>query len=380
MRSLNFPSVLLDENLNVCERLQEMRVWYDNWIEEDSRVEGRIFELDIDNNYDNQLATQMQKYRDRLAILKVRCPIEIDYDIVAKIGTGYLEKALRQQYSILTATQQHEWMNNFLFIIFPMHRTVLNAVNEMFALEQLGQQRNMFLSGNSGAGKTTLTDYIVVSNPPHITRDRNIVTAGKILAPPAISQSPIMFYQRILQECGASYVKSAGIKDLNPRLVHAMVVVRMVLLVIDEIKNISRHDLQRCVMDISNQVPQVRIIATSVDAVSWASTDLEIQGRWKIRRELPTLDLDELCQLLASLDLLLPFPKASWLGLKDFKEGKSGKTTDPGPARLLHTWTGGIVGDVMEIVRKAAKSAIEQKLPNIPLNLLMDTWGNWRKS
>ena len=81
---------------------------------------------------------------------------------------------------------------------------------------------------------------------------------------------------------------------------------------------------------------------------------------------------DRLRQLLAYLELLLPFPEPSAVAVYTLNTDKRNPTD--GPARLIERWTGGVLRDVMILVLDASLRALEQRLPCLTPSLLEDTW------
>jgi hypothetical protein len=84
-----------------------------------------------------------------------------------------------------------------------------------------------------------------------------------------------------------------------------------------------------------------------------------------------TFNRDRLSDLLSFLETLLPFSQESNLALQ---EVKSGTTMIDGPAKLIEEWTGGILRDIMILIRDASRQAIENDLPCLSPELLGKTW------
>jgi len=99
--------------------------------------------------------------------------------------------------------------------------------------------------------------------------------------------------------------------------------------------------------------------------------DEEVAGRWNDFFELPQYIGERLSNLLASIELLLPFTQSSYIALHTVEEGAS--VTD-GPAKFIELATGGILRDIMILIRDASRRAIEQKLPCLTPELLEKTW------
>ncbi len=99
--------------------------------------------------------------------------------------------------------------------------------------------------------------------------------------------------------------------------------------------------------------------------------DEEVAGRWNDFFELPPYTGKRLSILLASLELLLPFTQPSNLALPVIKD-KSVEVD--GPAKFIELMTGGILRDIMILIRDASRRAIEADLPCLTPGLLEKTW------
>ncbi len=71
--------------------------------------------------------------------------------------------------------------------------------------------------------------------------------------------------------------------------------------------------------------------------------------------------------LLATIEVFLPFSQDSCLATRSV-EG------NPGPAALIEQWTGGILRDIMILIRDACRRAIEESRPCLEQPLLEAAW------
>ena len=147
------------------------------------------------------------------------------------------------------------------------------------------------------------------------------------------------------------------------------------LLIVDEVEHITRPQIRRRLLEISNLTPGLPIVCASCNPFLWAQGDVEVAGRWNDYFELRPYTGERLRQLLAFLELLLPFSQPSHLALDKLpSNGRKPATGVEGPARLIEGWTGGILRDIMILVMDASRRAIERDLPNLTLTLLETTW------
>jgi hypothetical protein len=78
-----------------------------------------------------------------------------------------------------------------------------------------------------------------------------------------------------------------------------------------------------------------------------------------------------LSDLLAFIETLLPFSQESFLV---YRQVRSGTDMIDGPAQLIQQWTGGILRDIMILIRDASQRAIEKDLACLSPALLEETW------
>lgn len=71
--------------------------------------------------------------------------------------------------------------------------------------------------------------------------------------------------------------------------------------------------------------------------------------------------------LLATIELFLPFSQDSHLTARSVEE-------KPGPATLIEQWTGGILRDIMILLRDGCRRAIEESRPCLELPILEAAW------
>ncbi len=121
---------------------------------------------------------------------------------------------------------------------------------------------------------------------------------------------------------------------------------------------------RRRLLEVSNLCPGVPIICASCHPFKWVEGDLEIAGRWNDYFGLRQYTGQRLRQLLAYLELLLPFTQPSSLLL----------AKGEGAVDLIEKWTGGILRDIMLLILDASTRAIKQGLSHLSPGLLAATW------
>jgi hypothetical protein len=367
-------AVVIDEQLNVRTRLAQLQEWERLWKHEDHVLEQRVMQLAVDDAIDVQKGGQIAGLRKRLQLNLVKEPIEIAPAMVEQVRYPVLRRHLMQQFATLTMAERLLWLNNFLFILTPELRQLNDKIEKVRHFRSFGQQRNFLLGGESGMGKTTYLNWLTANLIPTLEPDHNRVPIVKIDAPESSKYSPKPLFQRMILECGLNYLKGDNEEELLMKLALYFQKCRVELLIVDEVEHITRHEVRRRLLEVSNLTPNVPIICASCHPFKWVEGDLEIAGRWNDYFELKQYTGQRLSQLLAFIDLLLPFPKSSSLASTELQTGLKKKEAVAGPARLIEGWTGGILRDIMILILDASTRAIKQGHPNLSAELLATTW------
>jgi len=369
----SLPTAIADVTLDVHQRLEQLARWYSEWEQEDGRLRQRVYQLDHMKLMDRQRAMQIASLRRRISLKLVQQPFEISAETVRQIGYEGLRQRLVEQFASLSRAERRLWLHNFLFIVTPELRALNDKIAQVRAYRSLGQQRNFLLGGHSGMGKTTYLNWLTAHHPPTVEPERNHVPIVKIDAP-VNNKTARPLFQRMLLECGLSYTDRQNDEDLLMMLILAFQKCGVELLVVDEIEQMTRPLIRRRLLEISNLPPGVPIICASCEPHHWTEGDTEIQGRWNDSFTLTQYTGERLSQLLAFVELLLPFTQDSFLASHTLNTGATRRARGARPARLLEQCTGGILRDIMLLIVAASIRAIEQNLPKLSPSLLAETW------
>ena len=367
------PTVAADVTLNVGQRLEQLAQWHSEWEQEDSRLLQRVYQLDHQNLLDRQRGMQIASLRRRISLKLVQQPFEISAEMVRQVGYDGLRQPLVEQFARLSKADRRLWLQNFLLIVTPDLRALNDKIAQVRTYRSLGQQRNFLLGGLSGMGKTTYLNWLVAHHPPTVEPERNHISIIKVDAP-VNNKTPRPLFQRMLMECGLTYMARENDEDLLMMLILAFQQCGVELLVVDEIEQMTRPLIRRRLLEISNLTPGVPIICASCEPHHWTEGDTEIQGRWNDSFTLTQYTGERLSQLLAFIELLLPFTQDSFLANRTLKTGPKKSDQADGPARLVEQCTGGILRDIMILIVGSSIRAIEQDLPNLSPSLLAETW------
>ncbi len=366
-------TAVVDEKFDVRHRLAQMLVWRDEWLSEDERLRARLRQLDRDKPLDMQRGEQIGRLRKRLKARRLREPLEIVVrSQEGEAGEGYrrVRQNLAVQFAALSKKERLMWLDNFLFIMTPDLWRLHKKVKNVLGYNSLGQQRNFLLGGHSGMGKSTYLNWLSALNIPIVEEQRNRVPVIKVDAPVS-NITPKSLLQRMLLDCGLNYLKGDGEEDLLMKLDLYLQQCDVELIIVDEIEHISRPDMRRRLLDISNMTQGIPIICASCNPTAWTVGDIEVAGRWNDYFELPQYLGERLSDLLAFIETLLPFSQESFLV---YRQVRSGTDMIDGPAQLIQQWTGGILRDIMILIRDASQRAIEKDLACLSPALLEETW------
>lgn len=360
-------TAVVNEHFDVRLRLARLGEWKDEWLHEDERLKARARLLNPNKRLDVQRGDQIVILRDRLKIRLVREPLEIS--IKGEDGYKLINQSLKEQFLGLSREDKLLWLDNFIFLMTPDLWELHEKVKCVLEYRSLGQQRNFLLGAMSGMGKTTYLNWLVAMQLPQVEESRNHVRVIKVDAPVS-NKTPRALLQRMILECGLTYLQGDTEEELNQKLSLYSLQCGIELILIDEVEHISHPDMRRRVLDISNRL-KVPIICASCNPLTWVTGDEEVAGRWNDFFELPQYTRERLSSLLASIELLLPFTQPSHLALHILKQ-KSHEID--GPARFIEQTTGGILRDIMILIRDASRKAIESNMACPTPELLDKTW------
>src|SRR6266487_6436692 len=295
----------LDESLDVSHRLADLRTWQAEWQRIDRLLEEQLTGMSGNNLLELQQSAHISNARRRMEMTLVKQPLNIPKSVLKNLGVRAIRDQFAQQFARLSKEERLLWLN--------FHHL------------------------------------------PTVEEERNRVPIIGIQAP--VSQNtarPLLW--RMLLECGQTYVKSDNEEILLMKLVLYFQKCGVELIVIDEVQHSKRPELKRRILEVSNMCRGIPMICAATHPITWTEGDPEIKGRWNDVFQLTQYTGARLDGLLATIELFLPFSQDSHLTSREI-EGS------PGPATLIEQWTGGILRDIMILIRDACRRAIEESRP-----------------
>lgn len=369
------PTLQINRSLDVLQRLAQLRHWQQEWQVQDELLNHRLEQLDPARQVDIQRGEQIIRLQQRLRLSLVREPIEISPALVGEVGYEPLRQELCAQFASLSPAERRLWLSNFLFIMTPDLRRLNDKIAKVRAYRSLGQQRNFLLGGPSGMGKSTYLDWFAFHHIPRVEAMSTHVPIIKIDAPVS-NKSPKPLFQRMILECGMTYALRDNEEELLMKLILFLHRCRTELLVVDEVEHITRPAIRRRLLEVSNLTRGIPMVCASCHPLNWSAGDPEVAGRWNDYFELKQYTGARLQQLLAFVELLLPFTQPSLLAMYTLPAGDNTGATVTGPAALIERWTGGILRDIMMLIIDASMRAIDRNAPALSPSLLEESWTN----
>lgn len=360
---------IMSNSLNVAERLAQQKSWYNVWQEKDHLLEHIILEADETTiGVQRGLQATSERVRTRLEIL--REPLEIVPHVLEEGGYQILRDHLDRQFARLDKSQRRKWLWNLLFIMTPDLRRLYDKVDRICDYRRFGQQRNFLLGGPSGMGKTTCLDWFVTNHPPVIETHRNRIPVIKINAPYS-NKSSLRLLQQIVLQCGRTYLRKDREGDLLDKIILYFQKCSVEILIVDEIQHLRTEGMKRRLLEISNETRGVPIICASCHPTEFVRGDPEIAGRWNDYFALQPYTGQRLEELLAFIELILPFTQPSFLALRQLVQ--EGKTVD-GPAHIIERCTDGILRDIMLLITEASLNAIDAGETSLTPDRIRRAW------
>lgn len=249
------------------------------------------------------------------------------------------------------------------WIPYTRAKEILAHLEELFEHPRIDRMPNMLLVGASNNGKTQILKRFEGRHPAdqNPNGDYSIVPVLRVESPSGPDIGDL--YDRIFAELNHPYSPRAPVKEKLPELMNVLAKVQLKVLLFDEIQHllsggpVKQQEFRNAIKSLGNML-RVSIVCAGVEeALNAFTTDSQLSNRFE-PEYLPKWKWgDEFGILLNSMERMLPLRYPSQLN-----EGVM--------ANRIYSMSEGILGEVHEILKRAAKLAINNKTERITLETL----------
>lgn len=250
------------------------------------------------------------------------------------------------------AAKRLEFMEYPRWIEYRAAQVVLATLKRLLEMPPRPRMPNLLLIAEPNNGKTTLvTRFRDKEGAAYVDND------GQSIKPVVIAESPPSadekaLYASILEQFWAPYRATAPVVQLRYQTVHMLQACRTRMLIIDEIHSLligtalKQREVMNALKLLCNELKIPIIGVGTQDALQVLHTDPQHASRFDVAT-LPLWEQDKVFQkLLAGFESVLPLQQPSELW-------------HPDTARLLHTISGGNIGNLHKLLVECARYAIE---------------------
>ncbi len=379
---LTFPIAIIGNDFDVAARLRELQTWEREWHNFDTMLEKRVLELDREASATKE--SKAIKYleskiaviglqRLRFEVLKIRAPLELSKEALDG-GSEQIWHILAPQYARMSKDERMLWvLNNLYFLMTSDVQNLLVKVKDAMESTAQGERQNSLVGGISGSGKSRILNWIASLHLPQVLGDRT--SAPVVCAEPTDDdKSTKSVLQQAILYCGASYINKDSVNELFAKWSRCVQVGEVRLLLIDELNHLHEGVQRRRLLEITNR-SKVSIIGTAVNPLKFREGDDEIAGRFPDYYSIEAYKGERLLELLSLVDLILPFPKRSYIGSKTLKVMKNGKNVEiEGVSQFIEEKTKGSLRLIMKLIKKAAMIGIEKEKQCLTPDDFKEAW------
>lgn len=276
---------------------------------------------------------------------------------------------MSQQYRYLLESSNDErigFLFQFRWFDYPKAKLILEKLEELFKYgKDLPRITSVLIVGEGNNGKSSIIDRFKELHPKYdynLVRPANLPNdyfdthtgAGTPVLHIIAPSSPIetQLYSNILAALPAAYQESYSIGKKLQLVLYYLKMMEVEILFIDEIHNIlsgsvpKQKQFLNAIKNLSNYLNIPIVLAGTKAALSALNTDPQIESRF-MPMYLPKWQFnDDFGSLLATYQSLLPLKNNS-------------KLLDEEVADEILMLTDGYIGNIFELLRLAAKKAIE---------------------
>jgi hypothetical protein len=265
--------------------------------------------------------------------------------------------------ALMSDTERMNRILAYKWIGYTRAREIQATMDYLMLHPKIHRMPNLLLVSRSGNGKTQLLQRFFDAHKPEITStgDHRIIPVIYVQAPPRPEEKA--FYVNILEALNAPYNVRNNVYVLRQQSISILKNVETKILILDEIHHVlaGSHLSQRAFLNeikyLANELQIVIIAAGIKDALVAINTDNQLANRFE-PAILPKWTMDEeYLRLLSSFEAILPLREPSDLATEEL-------------AMKILSLSGGTIGEISAVLKKAALEAIKTRKERIDLSLL----------
>jgi Cdc6-like AAA superfamily ATPase len=256
------------------------------------------------------------------------------------------------------------WVNH------PKAVEVIKAMNFLVDYPRNFRMPNLLIIGDSNVGKTLTANRFTQQHPGYLYEEEEsgLGMIEKLCRPVIMMQCPYLpseriFFHNILDVFGLTYAKTGRIDVVQEKAYGILSRLKVKVVILDEIHHVlsgsaaKQREFLNLLKHLSNEL-KISIIALGThDAHYVINSDPQLASRFE-KITIPKWEYnDDYFSLLATLEEIIKLKKRSLLISEKI-------------ARKIFSMTEGILGEIVHVVKLAAKFAIEDESEKITISIL----------
>lgn len=248
-----------------------------------------------------------------------------------------------------------------VWIPYAQASQIIEELDHLINFPKRDRMPNLLIVGNTNNGKTTILNRFKSMYPNEAGVRGNIIPIIHFQAPIAPSHSAL--YEKILDFLKVPYGASDSASKKEYQVSNILKDIETRMLIIDEFQDIFHGDARQqkkflaAVKHLANQL-QIPIVAAGVGEVQRVlAADPQMANRFEpMRLEKWKLN-EDFARLVMSLEKTLPLRKPSYLHSRE-------------TLMKLYELSGGILGELITVIQRAAVKAIQEGTEQIDMKTL----------
>jgi len=257
-------------------------------------------------------------------------------------------------FAILSGT----WIN------YPRAKEILARMEELLQYPRIDRMPNMLIVGASNSGKSNLLHHFERNHKPDPNLDGEYAIVPVLFVEAPKKPDVNDFYNRILEAIWQPYAIRSRDSNKASDIKQVLRNVQLKVLLLDELQHIiaggpvKQREFRNALKSLGNELKISIVCAGVEESLNAFNTDPQMSNRFE-PEFLPRWNFDnEYGDLLESFEKRIPLKKPSNL------------RADIPLAQKILWMSEGLLGEIHEILKRAAKQAIKDKSEQITLDTL----------